>query len=272
MVLEAPPDVEDELMTELDEDASICKIDDNSSRDKNGACDVITGRHILGSLESLETFDSTLLSKVVRKAIESQLHNSESNVDELFRVMVNHSDVPAHFAVNSVDEPTYQEAIKGAEREEWIAAFNVEIDGLLTRGTFEFMPRKVVTDRKRLVTSKWILKKKYKSKMELDKFKARMVARGFTQVKGVDYNETSSTTARSASWRILMALAALNKLYVLQADFIAAYLAGDLKKTIYMEQFPYLKEYFNERPEAAAKFGYTEDRVIKLKKPLYGLK
>lgn len=74
--------------------------------------------------------------------------------------------------------------------------------------------------------------------MELDKFKARIVARGFTQTRGIDFNETSSTTARSASWRILMALFALNGWYVLQADFISAYLAGSLKETIFMEQFP----------------------------------
>ena len=69
-----------------------------------------------------------------------------------------------------------------------------------------------------------------------------------------------------------MALAALNKWYVLQADFIAAYLAGDLKEKIFMEQFPYLKEYFVNHPEAARKFRYLEEGVIELRKPLSGLK
>lgn len=74
--------------------------------------------------------------------------------------------------------------------------------------------------------------------MEMEKYKARIVARGFTQTKGVDYNETSVTIARSSRWRILMALAALNYWYILQADFMADYIAGELKETIHMEQFP----------------------------------
>lgn len=77
---------------------------------------------------------------------------------------------------------------------------------------------------------------KYKSNMESEKYKARVIARGFTQTKDVDFNETSSSTARSASSKIIMALATLNKWYVLQADFIATYLAGDLKESIFMEQ------------------------------------
>lgn len=56
-------------------------------------------------------------------------------------------------------------------------------------------------------------------------------------MKDIDYNDSSFRTARSASWRILMALAILNGWHVLQADFISAYLAGELKETIYMEQF-----------------------------------
>lgn len=108
--------------------------------------------------------------------------------------------------------------------------------------------------------------------MELDKYKARIVARGFTQTPGVDFNETSSTTARSASWRTLMALAALNNWYILQADFISAYLAGDLKETIYMKQFPGLKEFFGENEKLARKLDYTRNSIIKLSRPLYGLK
>ena len=106
----------------------------------------------------------------------------------------------------------------------------------------------------------------------LDKYKAQIVARGFTQTKGVDYNETMSTTARSASWRTLMALAALNEWYILQADFIAAYLAGSLKETIFMEQFPFLSEFFEENPDLARKFNFARGSVIELKKLLYGLK
>lgn len=85
--------------------------------------------------------------------------------------MVNHSEIQAYFAVNSPDQPTFLEAIKGPERGQWISAMNVEIDGLLNRDTFKFVPRKYMNGRKRLVTSKWVRKKKYKFNMDLDKFK-----------------------------------------------------------------------------------------------------
>ncbi|KAI0990913.1 hypothetical protein K3495_g17274 [Podosphaera aphanis] len=108
---------------------------------------------------------------------------------------------------------------------------DTEIKGCLSRDTFMLVDA-LLEGTGRIFTAKWILKKKYKSKMEFDKYKARIVARGFTQTPGVDYNETSSTTARSASWRVLMALATLNGWYTLKADFISAYLARDLKETV----------------------------------------
>lgn len=73
---------------------------------------------------------------------------------------------------------------------------------------------------------------------------ARLLAREFSQPQGIDFNDTSLTTARSVSWRILMALAALNFWYIFQADFISAYLTGELKENIYMEQLSQLKEFF----------------------------
>lgn len=181
------------------------------------------------------------------------------------------SEAKTCLVASAKDEPTYRQAITCAEKKEWIDAMFQEIDGCLSRNTFKFVDRNKLTSKRRLVTSKWVLKKKYKPNMVLDKYKARVVARGFTQTKGVDFNETSSITARSASWRILMALAALNEWYILQADFIAAYLAGELKEQIFMEQFPQLAEYFDNHPELASKLGYSRECVIELQKPLYGL-
>lgn len=54
-----------------------------------------------------------------------------------------------------------------------------------------------------------------------------------------------------------MALTALNGWYFLQTDFIAAYLAGELKETIHMELFPHLEEFFFENPDLKRKLNYT---------------
>lgn len=80
-----------------------------------------------------------------------------------------------------------------------------------------------------------MLKKKYNSDAALNKYEARIVASEFMQVKGLDFNETFATTARSGSWRTLMALVTINKWYILQADFVAAYLSGNIKEQVYMD-------------------------------------
>ena len=69
-----------------------------------------------------------------------------------------------------------------------------------------------------------------------------------------------------------MALAAVFGWHIIQIDFIAAYLIGELKERIFMKQFPMLTEFFREHPEKAQTYGYEESMVIELCKPLYGLK
>lgn len=211
--------------------------------------DPVTGRHF-DTEYNLDGDSNWPIYSCIRKAIEQEqfsLHNGDS----LFQLLVNSSDVSRCLAASSTDEPNFREAVKGPERDEWIKAIFKEIDGCLERETFTFVPKKSSQNRGRLVTSKWVLKKKYKSNMELDKYKARVVARGFTQTKGVDFNSTTATTARSASWRIL---------------------AGELKEKIFMEQFPYLKEYMSTHRDVAEKLNYEENSIIELRKPLYGLK
>lgn len=150
----------------------------------------------------------------------------------MFRLLVNSSTISRE--VLSPDEPSLQEAMKSSERGEWLKAIFTEIKGCVERKTFQFFPNGSVKNNGQIISAKWVLKKKYKSNMELEKYKARVVARGFLQKKGIDFNETTAPTSRSASWRILMALAAINEWHILQADIISAYLAGDLKEVIYM--------------------------------------
>ncbi|CAD6498717.1 BgTH12-01134 [Blumeria graminis f. sp. triticale] len=207
---------------------------------------------------------------LIEKSIKRQLHNLHGDGDDMFRLLANSSSVAKQIV--SPDEPNLQEAMSSSEKNEWLKAIFTEIKGCVDRKTFQFVPKNSAKQNGQIISAKWVLKKKYKSNMELDKFKARVVARGFLQKKGIDFNETTASTARSASWRVLMALAAINEWHILQADFISAYLAGDLKEVIYMRQFPYLKEFFNSNPDLSKASGYTEESIIQLQRPLYGLK
>ena len=92
------------------------------------------------------------------------------------------------------------------------------------------------------------------------KYKARLVAKGYVQRQGVDYEEVSAPVARIETVRVLLALAAQEDWKVHHMDVKSAFLNGDLKEEVYVEQ----------------PFGYEkkgkEGKVYKLKKALYGLK
>ena len=108
------------------------------------------------------------------------------------------------------------------------------------------------------VTVKWVFKIKTKSDGTVDRYKARCCARGFSQRKGIDYQETYSPVVRYESVRILLAVVAFNDLDMIQFDIKTAFLHGQLAEEIYMSQ-----------PE-----GYDDGsgRVCRLKKGIYGLK
>jgi hypothetical protein len=168
------------------------------------------------------------------------------------------------------NEPTYRQAINGPKRQEQLSAIEAEIRENLEKSTFKFLDE--LTKGGHLVDAKWVLKKKYLSNGDLDKYKARICARGFIQREGLDYTETKATTARAAAWRILFALAAIKGWHIYYVDFVAAFLNGDLREKILMREFPGLAEFFAKNPKMAAEFGYSQNVIIKLLKSLYGLK
>ncbi|MCQ7056711.1 hypothetical protein M9Y08_18315, partial [Clostridioides difficile] len=107
---------------------------------------------------------------------------------------------------------------------------------------------------------KWILKRKYKADGTIDKYKARLVVKGFRQTEGYDFFDTYSPVTRITSIRVLIAIAAMHDLEIHQMDVKTAFLNGDLEEEIYMEQ-----------PEGFVAPG-NERKVCRLVKSLYGLK
>ena len=91
-----------------------------------------------------------------------------------------------------------------------------------------------------MVDSRWVFRIKKNTAGEIDKYKARLVARGFTQIYRVDYYETYAPVARLASFRLLLALAAHKGWPIDAFDFDSAYLNSvlDEGEVIYLEQPP----------------------------------
>jgi hypothetical protein len=91
---------------------------------------------------------------------------------------------------------------------------------------------------RKLVRCKWVYRTKYASNGSVERHKAQLVAKEFSQVEGIDYNETFVPIAKMNSIRLVLALDASHKWEVHQKDVKYAFLHGDLQEEIYMEQPP----------------------------------
>ena len=127
-----------------------------------------------------------------------------------------------------------------------------EIEAHKDNSTYELV---TLPEGRKPITCKWVFTIK-----DGGLHKARLVARGFSQLKGIDYNETFAPVVRYESIRIMLAVAALKGLQVHQMDVKTAFLNGELEEELYMTQ-----------PEGYVAKG-NEDKVLRLKKSLYGLK
>lgn len=148
------------------------------------------------------------------------------------------------------------EALNGPEKEQWLKAVNEEIQCFEDNNAWELVDIPVSGT---VVKCKWVLKKKFDSDSNV-RYRARLVAKGFMQKKGVDYDETFSPVVRHATLRLLFALAIKLNLDITHLDVTTAFLNGDLEETIFMQK----PEGF---PDSQA-----NGKVLKLKKAIYGLK
>jgi hypothetical protein len=112
-------------------------------------------------------------------------------------------------------------------------AIRTELETLQRMGTWELVD--APEDRKS-ITNKWVFVRKYDKDRNLQKYKACLVARGFSQMPGMDYNETFSLVVRLETIHAILALAVAEDWEIQQMDVKGAYLNGKLKETIYMDQ------------------------------------
>jgi len=132
-----------------------------------------------------------------------------------------------------------------------------EYNSLMANNTWTLVP---LPPSRKPVSCKWVFKIKQGVNGEVERYKARLVARGFTQTYGVDYNETFAPVAKFTSIRCILALAALEDMEIHQMDVKMTILNGELEEEIYMNQ-----------PQGFVHQG-GEHLVCKLQKSLYGLK
>ncbi len=151
----------------------------------------------------------------------------------------------------------YDEAIAGDEGEKWKAAMDEEIGTLGKMGTWKL--EDLPTDRNP-VGCKWVFLRKRDEHGQITKYKARLVAQGFSQKPGTDYSNdgTFAPVMRFETLRTLLAYSAVNNLKLRQFDVKGAYLHGRLTETVYMTQPP--------------GYGDGSGRSCLLLRSIYGLK
>jgi hypothetical protein len=186
--------------------------------------------------------------------------NDFDSDDELEDIPTSQLDDSALRCIANYKIPTtYKEAIEFPEKEKWIQAMNKEIKSLQDHRTWDIMPK---PPNVKPIKSKWVYAIKHDPATSTMRYKARLVAAGYSQRFNVDYKETFSPVMKSDSLRGLLIYAVQNNYSIHQFDIETAYLHGRLDETIYMLQ----PEGFTHEQNSKEQF------VCKLNQAIYGLK
>ena len=162
----------------------------------------------------------------------------------------------AHITIHH--EPTsFEEATNSPEKTKWREAMGKEMKSLIDNKVWELT---TLPPTKKAIGCKWVYKVKTNSDGSIKRYKARLVARGFDQRFGSDYDETFCPVVRLESLRTLIALSTQLGLELHHVDVHTAFLNGILHEEVYMKQ-----------PIGYEKDG-EEHLVCKLQKSIYGLK
>jgi transposase InsO family protein len=175
---------------------------------------------------------------------EFEFHDQELIVDKILEL--------CQFYAISVPK-TFKQAMKSPEKDAWSKAIAVELNNLEQMRVW--LVRLMPNDKKAL-NGRWV----FATKPDVDGsgicFKARFAAKGFTQVAGVDFNETFAPTATFVALRLLLVIAARNKWPVHSFDFVAAYLNSPIDEEVWVKP-----------PEG---LNVPEGHALLLQKALYG--
>ncbi|KAJ9560758.1 LOW QUALITY PROTEIN: hypothetical protein OSB04_005918, partial [Centaurea solstitialis] len=139
----------------------------------------------------------------------------------------------------------------------WRAAMDAEMAAILSNFTWDLVPKPSDAN---IVGNRWLFRHKFDSNGRLERYKARLVAQGFSQQPGLDFDDTFSPVVKPATIRTVLSISISRNWPIHQLDVKNAFLHGDLTETVYMRQPPgYVNSSF-------------PDHVCRLRKALYGLK
>ena len=205
--------------------------DDGTVMNKESTLELEQSREKTEAVETLGNYSRKLRDRsslkapsyyddfVINKSNKSR-QQSDDNAD-------NDIEQPV-LCVAEVNEPiNYREAINGLDQEKWRKAIDEELQAHQKNETWSIiqMPENCTP-----IDSKWVFKIK-----QDDRYKARLSARCFKQVHGIDFEETFSPVVRYETLRFMLALAAKEDFEMKQFDVKTAFLHGKLQEQVYMK-------------------------------------
>ena len=140
---------------------------------------------------------------------------------------------------------------------DWVTSMQEELNEFGRNKVWNLVPK---PENHSIIDTKWVFKNKMDENGKVVRNKARLVAQGYSQEEGVDYDESFAPVARLEAIRLLMAFACFKGFKLYQMDVKSAFLNGFIQEDIYVKQPPGFENH------------KYEDHVFKLSKALYGLK
>ena len=126
-----------------------------------------------------------------------------------------------------------QEALQSDYATQWKQAADSEYKSLMYNKAWELVE---LPANRSTIGYKWVFRIKYRSNGEVERFKVYLVAKGFAQKHGIDYDEIFSPVVQFVSIRTLLAFTVQHGMIIHQMDVVTAFLNRELEEELYMQQ------------------------------------
>jgi hypothetical protein len=200
---------------------------------------------------------------MVKKALKTPDNNSgvqrSTRIKYLVQRLTYDGFVAHHYAymvrvIQEVEPTCFEQAVGNSK---WDNAMDEEMAALDANATWELV---ALLEDKKAIGCKWVYKVKHNADGSVSRYKTRLVAKGYAQMYGIDYEETYSLVIKMTTIRAVIAVAAAKRWSLHQMDGKNVFLHGDLQEEVYMEKPP---SYVDQT---------HPNLVCRLKKALYSLK
>ncbi|CAI7735898.1 unnamed protein product [Closterium sp. NIES-53] len=228
--------------------AATTRATDAVAADSTASATIVTRADICGAIATSSLMDGLLLKA---KRVEEQEEGEEEAVEAVAVAEVVLQPSPVKHVTSALGQ---RAEVKGMGKAMFKGADGKMVGLKNENGTWELVE---LPEGRKAITSKWLFKIKSDADGKIERYKSRLVAKGYQQKEKVDYKELFAPVVKPTTLRTLLAGAAIKGWVVKQMDVTTAFLNGVLEEEIFMAQ-----------PEG---FDDGIGRVLRLKKALYGL-